>query len=149
MLTEWINRSSNDAFNNEEYYQDESLFFQDSNDAKSFNELLNNEHQKIISEKNISPKMQVRKVTLNEKDIKFKNNFYRIFSKKMRFKKEFVQKIHNSILVSNLGLAKMTRIEFRTISIYFKNYSKMDVQIINCLKENKELIEKTILNLSK
>ena len=147
MLTEWINRSSNDAFNNE-FYQDESLLFQDSNDAKSFNELLNNEHQKIISEKNISPKMQVRKVTLNEKDIKFKNNFYRIFSKKMRFKKEFVQKIHNSILVSNLGLAKMTRTEFRTISIYFKNYSKMDVQIINCLKENKELIEKTILNLS-
>ena len=147
MLTEWINRSSNDAFNNE-FYQDESLLFQDSNDAKSFNEILNNEHQKIISEKNISPKMQVRKVTLNEKDIKFKNNFYRIFSKKMRFKKEFVQKIHNSILVSNLGLAKMTRTEFRTISIYFKNYSKMDVQIINCLKENKELIEKTILNLS-
>ena len=86
------------------------------------------------------------KVDLSPKELSFKLFFYQIFTKKAKFPKKLVTKIHNTIC-SSLNLPKMSREETRSIDKYFKNYSSESNQILIYLHQHKEDILRLIPEL--
>ena len=86
-----------------------------------------------------------RKVVYTDNMIALKNEYYSILTTKKLFNKQLVQQIHNTILVPSCGFLKKKRDEYRCIPFYFQNYANKKDKILECLRQNKDLILKTIL----
>lgn len=93
-----------------------------------------------------STKYSKKKVDLSRNANKFKLLFYQIFTTKKRFPKELVRKIHN-IISDFCHLQKMTREEFRSIDLYFRNYSKYSEYILNFLQLHRKEIMRLVPEL--
>lgn len=93
-----------------------------------------------------SPK---RKIILDEKACELKSAFYATFTFKKSFPKENILKIHNLYISPQLGLNKMTREETRQKDLYFQHYANKKDEILECLKNNKDIILSTILRTLK
>ncbi|KAK8876561.1 hypothetical protein M9Y10_006778 [Tritrichomonas musculus] len=86
------------------------------------------------------------KVDLSPNELSFKLFFYQIFTKRTKFPKKLVTKIHNKIC-SSLNLPKMSREETRSIDKYFKNYSRESNRILIYLHQHKEDILRLVPEL--
>lgn len=84
-------------------------------------------------------------LSLSKEQKSFKDGYYKIFTSRKKFKKEYVVKIHNDILVNILGFHKIQRNESRSIDTYFQNYAPYKDQIFQVLRSKKEIIIKKIL----
>lgn len=85
------------------------------------------------------------KRSLSDDAIKLKNNYYVIFTYKKRFPKELVYKIHKEVLVPQLHYPKLKRAEMRELDIYFQNYAPKMKEILDFLKQKKNVLLKDIL----
>ncbi|KAK8849350.1 hypothetical protein M9Y10_018746 [Tritrichomonas musculus] len=84
-------------------------------------------------------------LSLSKEQKCFKDGYYKIFTSRKKFKKEYVVKIHNDILANILGFQKIQRNESRSIDTYFQNYAPYKDQIFQVLRSKKEIIIKKIL----
>lgn len=82
-----------------------------------------------------------------ENEIKFKKEYYSIFTNKRRFSKTIVKKIHDDILRNYFCFRAMKREELRSVNIYFKNYAFFSSTILNFLRANKDYIIKCVPEL--
>lgn len=90
-----------------------------------------------------------RKIVLDEKACELKSGYYATFTYKKSFPKENLLKIHNLFISPQLGLSKMTREETRQKDLYFQHYACKKDEILECLKNNKDIILSTILRTLK
>ena len=87
-----------------------------------------------------------RKVDLNDEQQDFKNKFYSFFTKHKKFKKTFVQQIHEIFLMKKFNFEKMSREEKRHIDLYFVKYSEHKQKILDFLQQNQVEIKKTVFS---
>lgn len=88
-----------------------------------------------------------RKVNLSENEQQFKDNFYSTFTKKKKFPKPLVKKIHK-LIEGPLNLSPFTRSYTRFNDLYFKAFSAFSDKIINYLYSNKQQIINSIPELN-
>lgn len=84
--------------------------------------------------------------SLTENEIKFKKEYYSIFTSRRRFNKMIVRKIHD-ILRNHFCFRAMQREELRSVNIYFKNYAFYSSTILNFLRTKKDYIIKCVPEL--
>lgn len=105
-------------------------------------------HKNNQMKENLRRLSSQKKVELSDDECDFKYNFYQILTSKKRFAKTIVRDIHNYMSKNYFKFQKMTRNQFRNIDLYFHDYSKYKEQILIYLKNNKELILKSIQGLN-
>lgn len=109
----------------------------------------NNDNDNNNNQKRNSSESRLRRpktiLSLSKEQQCFKDGYYKIFTSRKKFKKEYVVKIHNKILVNILGFHKIQRNESRSIDTYFQNYAPYKDQIFQVLRSKKEIIKRKIL----
>ena len=93
-------------------------------------------------------KSRKRKLKLSQKAQYLKNNYYLVFTKKKKFPKTIIKKIHN-IIKDPLNLKPMTREVVRFNDKYFEEYSNESFNIIQYLVLHREEILDSIPELLK
>ena len=119
-----------------------SLF--NTSSKKSCNNLLINHSDNSNGLPKISKKKPKRIVDLDDNEKEFKDQFYSHFTKRKKFKKEFVFQIHELFLMKRFNFEKMTREECRRIDLYFQKYAKHKESILDFLKQNKAEINRVV-----
>ena len=95
-----------------------------------------------------STRTSKRKIDLSKEANTFKSFFYQIFTSKKKFDKKLVKNIHN-LIAPHCNLRKISREEFRSIDLYFKEFSNSQEQILIYLHQHKENILDAIPELRK
>ena len=100
-------------------------------------------HQSTVQSSSSNITNQIHSSGIDDQ-IKWKYQYYSIFTRHKIFPKKFIHKIHSDYLEPQFKFNKITRSEYRNSNLYFKNYSLMKDQILKYLLENKIEILNTI-----
>lgn len=73
-------------------------------------------------------------LSLKSDEVLFKDAFYRACGLSTKCDKKYVLKLYH-VVCSSIGLREMTRREKRSIDLFFKNFSKNSILIINAIKK--------------
>ena len=147
---DWLWIDENDNYHDENYDTNDNSIYSQIEAPRMIN-LDNNglpNQKSSVSQKQlfrVNARSPRRIVVFTDDMIALKNGFYSIFTTKKVFQKCYIVLIHNTILVQSFGFEKMKRDEYRCLSVYFQNYAHKKDQILECLRQNKDLILRTIL----
>ena len=106
--------------------------------TRNTNNLIN-KNMRMNSSRDNSKKKIKRKLELSNKAQYLKNNYYLIFTKKKKFPKTIIKKIHEIMMV-HLNLKPITREISRFNDKYFEEFANESEKIIQYLVCNKRMI---------
>lgn len=82
-----------------------------------------------------------RRIDLTPDQESFKNRYYKYFTQKKKFSKDYVIKIHK-YMAQHLSFPKISRDETRQIDLYFQHYAFAQNKIFDFIEKNHEELKK-------
>ena len=149
-----INGNSNTLVNSNDEKASIENEFEMFDQIFGYNPSISTQNTQNIINKNIrknssrdsSKKKIKRKIELSNKAQYLKNNYYLIFTKKKKFPKTIIKKIHEIMMV-HLDLKPMTREIYRFNDKYFEEFANDSEKIIQYLVCHKKLVVASIPEL--
>lgn len=129
----------------EEFDLNDELFYE--SESNEMNHNIENFSIDTKSQKDLVFGTTDTSIDLSEKVKDFQYYYYKVFTEKKKFGKEFVKKIHDDYMRFFLYFPKMERTQYRSIQTYFQDYLKYQNTIIPFLKNNKYQILHSIPGL--
>lgn len=110
-------------------------------DALNANIIPSNDNDIQSPQLSFHKRKRKRKIDLTPDQENFKNRYYKYFTQKKKFSKDYVIKIHK-IIAQNLSFPKISRDETRQIDLYFQHYAFAQDRIFDYIEKNHEELKK-------